>query len=117
MQNFPNRSDVTEFPQGFEIIPARSTTEAEPDYIIPTGKATRVYTYTKTSGTVSTLALTMWAYVDGEWYAQSDTDDGDSLTSGNQVREWVVHPNTLIGFTVSTISGGGTVRVLVRGFE
>lgn len=115
----PNRRErrpIDDWADGFEIIAARSTTESEPEYIIPVGKATTIRTYTKVSGTVSTLALRMWFYVQGTWYQGPTTDSGDALTgSVNEARDWDVRGATLVGFTVDAISGGGTVAVTAEG--
>lgn len=112
------RAPLERWAEGYEIIPARSTTEDEPARIIPIGEATTVRTYTKVDGTVSELALRMWYYVGETWYQGSSTADAnaDALSgSVNEARDWDVRGCTLVGFTIDTISGGGTVAVTAEG--
>lgn len=116
--NRRERAPIEDWADGFEIIPARSTTEVEPARIIPIGEATTVRTYTKIDGTVSELALRMWYYVGGTWYQGSSTGDSvaDALHGDrNEARDWDVRGCTLVGFTIDTIAGGGTVAVTAEG--
>jgi len=107
---------ATNYSEGVEIISDQSSVEAKPQVIIDVGNATRVLTYTRPSGTVSTLDLTIWDFINGEWYKKNSCED-ELTGDGNEVRQWEVYPDTTIGFTVSAISGGGTVSVRIRGFR
>lgn len=107
------RATIDTFPQAVEVIPARSTAESgDPQYFIPTGKATRLRTYLKYSGTVSSCSIQICYFVRGTWFRGPGVYD--ALTGANEVRDWGVRPGTIVGFRVSSLSGGGTVSVLVE---
>lgn len=114
-QYLPNNKDIGGYAEGFPIIAATAVAEAEPAYIIPTGSYQGARTYCAYSGTVSACTLRLWFYVGGTWYRGATTDDGNALTGANEARDWVVEPDTHVGFTVDSISGGGTVTVRVEG--
>ena len=113
-QYLPNNKDIGDYADGFDIIPARSTTASEPDYILPTGDCTVIRTYLTYSGTVSACDVQMWSYVSGVWFEGPTVEDALGLT--NEFRDWLVYPGTKVGFTVAAISGGGTVAVRAEGF-
>lgn len=116
--NQRGKGSLDRWADGFEIIPARSTVEAEPFYIIPTGGTTVIRTYIRVSGTVSTLALQIHYYVNGEWYDGPTTNNGDAIDgSASVVRDWYTERGTKVGFTVDSISGGGTVAVRAEAVE
>jgi hypothetical protein len=113
LDNSPrSRKTIEDYADGFEIIPARSTAESEPAYFIPTGNATRLLTYCKYSGSVTSAALRIWYYTNGVWYRGTTTDSGAALTGANEAREWEVSRQATVGFTVDSIAGGGTVAVI-----
>lgn len=109
----PNGKSIEDHTAGFEVIAARSTTQAAPDWIVPTGESTTVRTYLAYTGTVSSCDLTLWQYLGASWYAGPTV--ADALTGTDEYRDWAVEPGTLIGFTVSEIAGGGSVAVRARG--
>lgn len=107
------RGTIDGWADGFEVIAARSTTEAEPAYIIPTGPCTTIATHIAYVGTVATGDIRIWRRINGVWYRGATV--ADALTFANETREWVVQPGTEVGFTISTISGGGTMAVIAEG--
>ena len=109
--------DLSRYPSGFPIIDARSTVESEPEHVIQTGDYSLARVYFDYTGTVTACNLLLWFHRNGTWYRASSTDDGAPLTGEDEARDFHVRTDASIGFTVESITGGGTVAVSVEGVD
>jgi len=107
---------LEQYSASLEVIPDTSSSTDPPDEEVTayrTGSSPEVTAFLDYTGSVSEGSVRLWLHDGADWYK----GDSYSLTSsnGDVSLMWDVGKYQVFTFQIEDISGGGTVRVSVKG--